>query len=445
MKSVARDKLIQKFGLPPQNLEAEESLLCALLLDNDEMSAVREILEPEDFYSTAHTKIFAAMIELTNQEKPIDLVTLTNCLKTRDQLEKIGGAVYLARLVDTVPIAVNNVLHYAEIVKEKAIKRMIIERMNVLIKEAFDDTTELDELLAKAMETFSIITQKAAKGDGAQKLEITADNLQNHFYSLTETPFKSLNNEIEGLAVGELTIIGGRPGMGKTALALEFLSHTAINEGTPVIYCGAQTTMERIYARLLAQRCKVSLRKILGSRVPKDKQKLLLQNHMQINNSSIRTIIIKDRISVPDLQTQVMSARDRIKEDIGLLIIENLQQLYWPGKSFRNEWEQASFICEKLKPLNYEIGAPLVVSSQLNRDVEDRKDRHPLPSDILGKKGEELSDVIIFPYRPNYYAKDRIKEEGRPEKDAEILISKGGPPVTLPFIFWGDYLSWEEI
>ncbi|MBU4031048.1 AAA family ATPase [Patescibacteria group bacterium] len=432
------------YKVPPQSIEAEESLLSAILIQNENLIAVRDILDPEDFYRSAHQKIFSAILKLANQRTPIDLVTTVNCLKTNGQLEEIGGAFYLAQLVDSVPMAVN-ARHYAKIIKKCSTKRRIIEGTNSLVKKAFEPASEIDELLADILEMQSKIMRNSAAGNGAIKLKMTTEDLQSYFSSLRETPFNSLNQVIEGLMVGELTIIGGRPGMGKTALALEFLSHTAIDEGSPVIYCGAQMSKPRIYARLLAQRCKINLRKILGGRVPEEKQKQLLENHRLINQASIETIIIKNRISVPDLMAQVLRALDRTKEKLGLLIIENLQQLIWPGKTFERDWEQVSFMVEKLRPFCYEIGTPIIASSQLNRKLEDREDKRPLLSDLFGKAGEDLADNVFFPFRPNVYDKSIIKEEGRPEKDAEISISKGGAPVRLPFVFWGDYLSWEEI
>ncbi len=442
MKSVARDGLMK---VPPQNIEAEESILSALLLDNNELFAVREILEPEDFYSTAHTKIFAAILELADQKKPIDLVTLTDCLKTRNQLEKIGGAIYLARLIDAAPMAVN-ARHYAEIVKEKAGKRLFIAKTNELSKKAYDDTIELGELLAEDREMSLEIMKKVTRGDGAKKLEITSEDLTNYFSSVRETPFESLNNLIEGLKVGELMVIGGKSGMGKTGLALQFLNHTAINQNRPSIYFGAQMSKPRIYARLLAQRCKVPLGKIMTSRVPKEKQKLVFENHAIINAATIFDHIIKNKISVIELQTKVMRAQDEAKEELGLVTIENLQQLFWPGKNFSKPWDEASFMAEKLKQLCYEIGGiPVTVSSQLTRTKDNSEDNRPTPSEIFGKLGEELADLILMLYRPNFFEKREIKEEGRPERDAEIIIGKGGPSLNLPFTFWGEYLSWEEM
>ena len=448
MKRTAKDRLIHELRLPPQSIEAEESLLCAILLDNNELSQIREILESEDFYRTSHRKIFAAMLELADHEEPIDLVTLAICLKTKNQLEEIGGASYLAVLVDAVPMAIN-ARHYAKIIRENAIKRSLIEESSKLAQKAFSETTDLNTLLADVMEMSAMITEKAAEGSRAQKLEITADDLQGYFSSLLKTPHKSLDEAIGGLAVGELTIVAGKSGMGKTALTLQFLGHTAIDEAKPAIYCGAQMKLERVYARLLAQRCRVSFKKLLGRNVPIDKRGLILENHKIINKAPILTEIINDEISLPGLFTKVIGDQKRIQDetgqDLGLLIIENLQQLKWPGKKFKNEWEKANFMVKQIKPWVNKSGIRTMVSSQLNRDVDDREDKRPVPTDIFSKDAEELSDNILLVYRPNVYEKRKIKTKGRAENDAEIIIGKGGAPVILKFTFWGDYLLWEEI
>ncbi|MDP3935138.1 MAG: DnaB-like helicase C-terminal domain-containing protein [Candidatus Giovannonibacteria bacterium] len=426
--------------MPPQALEAEESVLCSIILDNSDLQTIKEILEPDDFYRTSHREIFTAILELADKGDPIDLVTLTNHLRSKDLLEKIGGAHYLAQLTREAP-ATNPIAH-AKIVKEKAIRRQVLQEANNLARMAFDDMVTIDKISAKIMEISSGVIKQSAKESGIKKLEMTVENLQNYFSSLRETPFEWLNNAIEGLMFGELTIVASRPGMGKTAFVLELASHTAIDENVPVIYCGAQMSKTRIYARLLAQRCRISLRKILGGKVSDTvAMEKLSQSHQKINSAPIYDFIIRDRISVLELKTMVIGAQDRIGQSPGLLIVENLQQLFYPGK---RENEQINFICEVLKSFSYEIKAPIVLSSQLNRDIEDREDKRPMPSDIFGKKAEELGDLIIFPFRPNYYEKKEIKEKGRPERDAELLISKGGPPISIPFTFWGDYLSWQE-
>jgi replicative DNA helicase len=439
------DLASDNMSLPPQNMEAEESVISSILIDNDMLPGVREILSAENFYRTAHQKIFAAIIDLSDKGEPIDLVTLKNQLEANGQLEIVGGASYLAKIIDTAPMA-SNARHYANIVRETAVKRLVIEQSNSLAKKCYRNEIGLEGLLADVAEMSSAVMSIAARGSPIQKLDLTIDDLRNHFCAVRETPFPSLNDAIEGLMIGELTIIGGRPGMGKTALALKFLSHTALEESCPVVYCGAQMSKPRIYSRLTAQKCRLPLRKIMGSKISAEADlKKIIRCHEQISVAPIYDLIIKDKISVPALQTMVVNARDKIGQEPGLLIIENLQQLFWPGKEFRNPRDQASFICDKIRPFNFEIKTPIIISSQLNRDVEDRDDKRPMPSDIFGTKGEELSDVIIFPFRPNYYEKNLIEEEGRPERNAELLISKGGPPIVLPFVFWGDYISWEEV
>ena len=436
----------QNFRVPPQSIEAEESLLCAILLDNNELPQIREILEPDDFYRTTHRKIFAAILELADHEEPIDLVTLANCLKAKNQLEEVGGASYLAVLVDAVPMAVN-ALHYAKIVNKKRSRRLFIEWANVLSGLAHDDSIELDIILAKNSEFSSTIMARASKGSRMQKMDISFEDIQSHFSTLVETPFGSINNIISGIAAGEMVIVGARTGVGKTALVLQFLRHTAIKQNRPVAYFGTLMDKYRIYARLVAQECQLSLRKeIMGGRIlDEDKVKSRLQAQKRINTAPIHDHIISQEISLLDLQSMIISKQNQIGQNFALIIIENLQQIDWPGKKFRNKWERAGFVYKKLRQFCYEINSPIMVSSQLKKKVEEREDQTPMVSDLFDEEPESLSDLIFLLYRPNYHKKKTIKEKEQPEDDAKIIIAKGGQPIALPFTFWGDGLIWEEI
>ncbi len=450
MREKAKDKTAKdfpQFSLPPQSPEAEGSVIGRILQENKKFLTAWQILEAEDFYKPAHQKIFAAMIDLTNEETPIDLLTLTNQLKKKGELESVGGASYLVILHDGTP-ATENVAHHAKIIKGDAVKRVVLEKTNELARTAFTPGVRVDELVAKVIEMPSEIMKKAAKGSGANKLELSTEELFDYFSFSKETPFESLNRAIGGFMPYELTIVGGRTGMGKTALVLEFLSHTAIDEGSPVVYCGAQMVMPIIYRRLDAQRCKIPLNKIGGGRITeKDELEMMDRCHQQINDAPIHSIVIKQRIAVPALQIEIINALekiDKLNQGPGLLIIENLQELFWPGKEFKHPLEQADFIIEKIKPFCYQIKIPVIISSQLNRKLEDREDKRPKTSDLFSKAAEELSNKILLLYRPNAYEPKKIEEEGKPERDAEIIVGKGGTPGNIPLTFWGEYLSWEE-
>jgi replicative DNA helicase len=234
--------------------------------------------------------------------------------------------------------------------------------------------------------------------------------------------------------------------MGKSAYCLGQLKQTAIEEGKGVIYCGAQMDKNRIFLRIIAQMCNLNFRQLVAGRFPKEKTKEVMKAHEIISKAPIKHIILPERISLLDLQMSVTTALRQTGVQVELLIIENLQQLFWPGKDFgKNSFEEANFMIKKLKPWAQEINPAVIVSSQLNRKVSEREDKHPDTTDIFSKDAEELADTILLLFRPNVYEKRTIEEPGRPERDAVIIIGKGGPPVEVPMTFWGDSMLWEGI
>jgi replicative DNA helicase len=438
-KTSWNDSMFNK--MPPCDLEAEERLLHNILDDPDtSISQVRNIISADDFYRRQHQKIYSAMLELDEQGKPIDAVTLVNLLKSQKILEEVGGFYHISQLIENVPVHPNTI-HCAQIIKKHSWKRVAANKLLELANYCFDEATEPDKLLADIIDVQSTLAKELPGGNELDELRFDSSSFQPQL-SVAETPFDSLNWEIEGFGKNEVIIVGGRPGMGKSALVLGIIAHMAIRKKTPVIYCGAQMSGKKILLRIIAQECNLNFRKILVRGASLEELRIINKKQQEINQrGKIQTIIIKEEISLLDLMTQVRCAGS----GFGLIAIENLQQLTWPGNPYGdNKWKRASFMLEKLRAFNYEINIPIIVSSQLHRDVEDREDKRPSPADIFGPKAEELSDIILFPYRPNNYEKRRITEQGRPERDAELLVSKGGPPIILPFTFWGESLRWEE-
>ena len=437
-KSSFNDMSIRK--LPPHNLEAEERLLHNILDDKDtNMSQLRNVLSAEDFYRSANQHIFSAMLELDEKGEPIDVVTVIDLLKSQQLLEKVGGHSYIIQLIEDIPVS-PNIIRWAQIIKKHAWKRQAINNLLELVNHCFDESAEPDQLLAHIIEVQSNLAKELSGENELEELKFDFSSLRLQS-SITETPHDSLNQQIEGFGRGELIVVGGRPGMGKSAFVLGLISHMAIKKKMPVIYCGAQMSGDRIFLRIIAQECKLNFRKLLMGRISPKELNIINKKQQEMNQGGkIQTIIIKEAIGLLDLMSQVRSTGS----EFGLLAIENLQQLVWPGNPYKDKWAQASFMLEKLRAFSYEIGVPIIISSQLHRDVDDRPDKRPSPADIFGPKAEELSDIILFPYRPNYYEKRATAGQGRPESDAELLVSKGGPPIILPFTFWGESLYWEE-
>jgi replicative DNA helicase len=450
MKNKADDKNRSPldFRIPPQNIEIEQSILCTILIDekNKDILSIRQILNPKDFYKTAHQKIFAAMLELNDKGEPINLLTLTNCLDVKGELEDVGGASYLAQLVNSIPFSQNPINH-AKIIRDKAVRRVVLERSNALAKKAFNEELPLAELAAYITEMSTDIMKKATQGTGTGKLEMSFDELQSKFLTIVDTPFESINKVITGFSPRELIVIGARTGVGKTSFVLQLLRHIAIERGLPALYFGVMMDKYEVYARQVAQECEISLRKqIKGSRVVDEEQaKLRMAAQERINKAPIEYFFSDEEISTPALQTMILSAQDKFKDGIAAIFIENLQQLDWPGKRFRDKWERGDFVFKMLRVFSYQIDSPpIFISSQLRKKLEDREDKRPMLADLFSDKMESLTNLAFLLHRPSYHDQMSIKEFEKTEDNAEIIAAKGVQPITLPFKFVGGPLLWKE-
>ena len=264
-KSSAQDKKGPfLYSLPPQNIEAEESLISAILVDNNTLLDVIEILDADDFYKTAHQKIFSAIADLFEKGEPIDLVTLVNRLGEKGDLEDIGGAAYLARLVDTVPLAVN-AQHYARIVHDKASLRRLIEKANAIAKRCFDDRGDVDDIIDFAETSIFEISEKKSRQSFYPLSKLIMDNMvtleekQGNRSLVTGVPtgFAHLDNLTSGLQNADLIILAARPSMGKTALALNIARHAAVEADVPVAVFSLEMSKAQLSLRLLCGEARV--------------------------------------------------------------------------------------------------------------------------------------------------------------------------------------------
>lgn len=423
--------------IPPQSIEAEMSVLGAMLLDNATIEKVREMLSETDFYKEAHKKIYLAILGLQEKNEPVDLVSLTEELKKRSELDMVGGAGYLATILNCVPTAAN-VEQYAKIVKDKSILRSLINAATQIVQIGLAEG-EVDLILAKSQKLFSDVLAKSGTVIEDSRPKITLETLRTHF-CLRETPFKTLNKMIGGGFDRELVIIGGRAGIGKTPLVLEFLWHTAVEEQKPVIYFAVGTTLDKIYLRLLCSKCNISMTDFNRERINESQTKILMSTHKKINQAPIYITTAAKSFNVVSIPSAVRAYKRKVRE-LGLVIIENLQDLDWPEKT-QGIKEKTDNILSMLKNLSLELNVSVIVSSQLSRQLEEREDKRPRLSDLKGSGSiEEKADKILLLHREAFYT--RSKNSPEPE-DGEIIIAKGGPPKTLAMKFYGDYLSWRE-
>jgi replicative DNA helicase len=431
--------------VPPQNLEAESSVLGGILIENDAINQVIELLRAEDFYRESHRKIFRAMIELTDRSEPLDTIILSEFLRNKNELDAVGGAAYLTSLADFVPTAVN-VSHYARIVREKAVLRQLITASTNIATQGYEGGGSIEELLDSAEKVIFDISEQRIKGAFVRVGEMmkgsieTVEKLYHRKSAITGVPtgFKDFDAKTAGLQPSELIIIAARPGMGKTAFSLNIASQAAL-EGYGVAVFSLEMAKEQLAMRLLCAEARVDNSRVrTGYLSDRDFPKLAIA----AGKLHDIPLFIDDTpaISILELRAKARRlARDREKK-LGLVIIDYLQLMRGSG-SAQNREQEISEISRSLKALAKELHVPVVAISQLNRRVEDRNDKTPQLSDLRESGAiEQDADVIAFIYREAAY---NTKSD---DKTATITIAKqrSGPVGEFKMTFLNEITRFED-
>ncbi len=440
-----RDSLSQR--IPPQNIEAEESLLSAIMIDNNVLLDVIEILSAEDFYRTAHQKIFSAITELFSRSEPVDLVTVANNLKSREALEEIGGAAYLAKLVDS-PLAVNPV-HYSKIIRDKASLRRLIQKSTIIINRCFEKQGDVDEVIDFAEKSIFEISEEKIKQSFFQMRQLIESNIdtleerQGNQSAFTGIPtgYTQIDSMTAGLQNSDLIILAARPSMGKTAFALNMASNIALKEGIPVAIFSLEMSKEQLSMRLLSSEARIDSSRVRnGFLTPDDWQKLT-------NSASLLSeapIFIDDTSNISATEIRAKARRLKMEKNLGLIVIDYLQLMQAGTSMDRRDLEIAE-ISRSLKGLAKELDIPVIALSQLNRMLEQRSDKRPVLSDLRESGAlEQDADIVAFIYRDEVYNKD----ENNPNKGkAEIIIAKhrNGPVGSSTLTFLGAYTRFENL
>jgi replicative DNA helicase len=357
------------YHVPPQSLEAEESILSAILVDNDTLPEILEILSPKDFYRSSHQKTFTAMTELFSRNEPVDLVTLTNILRERGWLEEIGGATYLANLVDTVPLAVN-AQHYAKIVHDKACLRQLIEKSNAIAKRCFEDRGDVENVIDYAESSIFEISENKIKPSFypiGKIIELNIDALEERqgnkaLVTGVATGFTKLDELTAGLQKSDLIILAGRPGMGKTAFALNIAKNSAVDANIPVAIFSLEMSKEQLSFRMLSSEARIDSSRLRRGFITQD-------DWIKITDAagflSQAPIFIDDSPNITVLEIRAKSRRLKMENDIGLIIIDYLQLMKGRISAERRDLE-ISEISRSLKALAKELDIPVLALSQLN-------------------------------------------------------------------------------
>jgi replicative DNA helicase len=445
--AAAADDILKR--VPPQNLEAEQSVLGAILLDNDAINQSIENLNVEDFYRESHRDIFRAMVALTELRQPVDAITLTEALRTGGVLERIGGAAYIGELAAFVPTAAN-VAHYARIVREKAVLRRLASVATEIASGAYDTPQNVDEYLDEAEHKVFEISEGRIRQAFFPMKEISHSSLilLERLYDRKElvtgvpTGFLDLDRLTAGLQASDLVIIAARPSMGKTALALNIAAYAATmaEPRVGVAFFSLEMSKEQLGLRLLCSEARVDSAKArtgyLGERdFPKLAQAAATLSEAPIfidDNSDTSSIVLKAKCR------RLMRERN---SNLGLIIIDYLQ-LMRPSKAIDNRSQELGEMSRSLKALAKELKVPVIALSQLNRQVETRPDRRPLLADLRESGAiEQDADVIAFIYRDEMYHRDS-KEPGV----AEVIIAKqrNGPTGTAKLTYLSQYTRFEN-
>ncbi|MFO7962523.1 MAG: replicative DNA helicase [Desulfobacterales bacterium] len=433
--------------LPPQNVEAEASLLSAILFDNGTLLEIIELVSADDFYRSAHKKIFKSMLALFEKDEPIDLITLTGYLKSKDQLEEIGGATYLAGLIDSVPLAVN-APHYAKIIYEKSCLRKLIEKSNEIARRCFEDSLELEEIVEFAERSIFDVSENKTRQSFYPISGIIESNIveleekQEKKSLITGIPsgFKDLDRLTSGFQKADLIIIAARPSMGKTALALNIARNAAVSNHTPTAVFSLEMAKEQLSLRMLCSDARVDSSRLRSGFFSMEDWENITEAAGILSESPI---FIDDSPVISATEIRAKARRLKMDQDIGMIIIDYLQ-LMRSSRTLERRDLEISDISRSLKALAKELNVPVIALSQLNRMLEQRNDKRPKLSDLRESGAlEQDADLVAFIYRDEVYN----TEETNPHKGtAEIILSKqrNGPTGSVTLAFLNAYTRFEN-
>jgi len=432
--------------VPPQNLEAERAILGAVLVDNEVIYGVMELLEPSLFYQPSHQLIFSNMLELSERGQPIDIVTLSDRLRSSGNFEKAGGPDYIASLADEVPTSAG-VNHYARIVREKAVLRRLIETATGIVQDCFDAAGDVDQLLDDAERKMFAVSQQRVRSGFFSMRDIvkssfkTIEALYEKKESITgvATGFKDIDEITSGLQFSDLIIIAGRPSMGKTAFALNMAQNAALAHQKKVAVFSLEMAKEQLVMRMLCSEARVNAHSLRSGFLGQTDWPKLTTAAGRLADA---TIFIDDTPALSAMEMRAKTRRMKADQGLDLIIVDYLQLMSSRSRSDSRE-QEISEISRSLKALAKELAVPVVALSQLNRGVENRHDKRPILADLRESGAiEQDADVIIFIYRDEVYNKDTM-EKGV----AEIIIGKQrNGPVGIRKLAWLDkYTRFEDL
>lgn len=428
--------------LPPQNIEAEFSVLGGLMLEREAFDQISDLIRAEDFYKPTHQIIYKVISELHQKAQPIDLVTVSNSLQTKNELDVIGGPEYLLMLLDKV-VSAANIDSHAKIIHEKSLLRRLINTSSGLIEKAYGSDYENAEALIDFAESeiLKVGEQKTSSGlvGSADIMKSSIEKLEDLYQRKADvtgvpTGFTELDRMTSGLHGGELIIVAARPSMGKTAFSLNLATHMALRAKKTVAYFSVEMGKESVMMRLLAAEARVSMSELRNGRIQNSSWPKLIQTAGHISDAKL---FIDDTPGISPFEIRARCRRLKAQHGLDCIMIDYLQLMDLKQKVESRE-RAVSEISKGLKVIAKEMNIPIIALAQLNRGVESRSDRRPMLSDLRESGSiEQDADVIMMLYRDDYYDKDDSDKQGA----AEVIIGKqrNGPTGTVKLRFDAKY------
>jgi replicative DNA helicase len=430
----------------PQALEAEQAVLGSMLTTKEAVSKSMQWLTADHFYKTAHERIYACMIDLFEKGEPVDTISVVDRLKKKNELESVGGVFYITGLAESVPTTAN-VEHYSKIVLEKHLLRTLIKVSHDVSKDAFEDSQDVDQILDSAESAIFNISEKRLRG-GFKHIDPILHHAFEELDKIASKPgsvtgvasgLMDLDDITSGFHPGELIIVAGRPGMGKTALALSMGRNAAVLEKTGVGMFSLEMANHQLAMRLLCAEGRVDSHLVRTGKLPKSQWKNL---SIAVGSLAEAPIYLDDTPGMSVLEVRAKARRLKAEKNVGLIIVDYLQLMSGP-KGSESRQQEISQISRSLKNLAKEIDLPVIGLSQLSRAVESRSDRRPQLSDLRESGAiEQDADVVIFLYRPWVYTQE---EDDRGK--AEIIVAKqrNGPTGIVQATFIDRFARFENM
>ncbi len=434
--------------VPPHSLEAEQSVIGSMMLSEDAVVAALEIVESADFYQTAHRHIFSALVDLFNAQRPCDLITLQEELRSKERLAEIGGVSYLSQLLNVVPTS-RNAEHYARIVKEKSMLRRLIALSGELSTDAYDPQAQADQLIDSAEQKVLQLSQFKVTRPYMRVKELVKptfsylESLYENKQAVTGVPsgFTRLDEYTAGFQKSDLVILAARPSMGKTAFCLNIAQNAAYHGRAPVMLFSLEMSHTQLVTRLLCAEARVDGSKVRrGYLGDEDWMKLSLAAGVLEDTP----ILIDDTANASLLEIRSKARRAFTQDKIGMIIIDYLQLISWSGSEKpESRQQEVSAISRNLKGLARELNIPVICLSQLSRAVESRTDRRPILSDLRESGAiEQDADVVMFLYRDWYYTK---KEESKGKGEVIIAKQRNGPVGNIELAFNENFARFDNL